>query len=198
MFKLLVLSFLWLSNLQAIAAPTSVNLMACPSNGSEYTCLVCNCYYESSGEPQEGRIAVSKVVLSRVAAAKASVANNARPDFPTTACGVIFQPSQFSWTPGNNTITAKPADRPAVEQVLRECRAAVTLAQTEGANGLIYFYNPRKVTPAWSRTAKSCGRIGDHVFLVPRGKTCPTKLGANAAPSARGTPTKARGQGTSR
>jgi N-acetylmuramoyl-L-alanine amidase len=190
MIRWLVISLLWFSEIQALAAAPP-EVLTCPSNGTAYNCQVCNCYHESSGEPQEGRIAVAKTVLSRVAAAQASISRNQRPDFPNSVCGVIFQPSQFSWTPGNNTISAKTAEQ---KTALRECRAAVNVAQTEGANGLIYFYNPRKVTPGWLRLTSSCGRVGDHVFLVPRGKKCPPKLGSNATPA----PQRPRGGGQTR
>lgn len=157
--------FLWFLSQSVMAAPDT---MTCNRNQSSFNCLVCNCYHETRGEPMEGKIAVAKTVLSR----------KESDEFPDTVCGVVYQPSQFSWTADsykNNISASKLEDKEA----LQDCREAIDLSINEGANGLIYFYNPRKVTPYWARRAKSCGRAGEHVFLVPRGGKCPTYLGAN-------------------
>lgn len=185
MKNLLTISLVLFSLLQT--STSQAEDISCNSRQNPYICLLCNCYFETRGEPQEGKIAVAKTVLSR----------KENPDYPDTVCGVVFQPSQFSWTKKSSLISA---DKPEEINDLNDCREAVHTANGEGPNGLIYFYNPRKVTPAWSRTARSCGRIGDHVFLVPRGKNCPARLGANprGTPSRNTSPRTRQGQGTSR
>lgn len=168
MKKILITLFMSFATQTAIA-----ETMSCTRNTSSYNCLVCNCYHETRGEPQIGKIAVAKTVLSRAQS----------DEFPNTVCGVIYQPSQFSWTADSykNDISVRdPEDR----QALQDCRRASDTAIDEGANGILYFYNPRKVTPAWSRRVTSCGRVGNHVFSVARGDTCPRQLGT-AAPSTR-------------
>lgn len=171
MKKLIICFTLWIGYQNAGAAPDT---MTCNRNQSSFNCLVCNCYHETRGEPMEGKIAVAKTVLSR----------KESEEFPDSVCGVVYQPAQFSWTADsyrNNISASKIEDKEA----LKDCRAAIDLSINEGPNGLIYFYNPRKVTPAWARRATSCGRAGEHVFLVPRGEKCPTSLGANHRSGAR-------------
>ncbi len=164
MNKILITLFLSLATQTAFA-----ETMSCKPNSSSYNCLVCNCYHETRGEPKVGMIAVAKTVLSRAQS----------DEFPDTVCGVVYQPSQFSWTADSysNNINAK---EPKDIQALQDCKAAADTAIDEGANGLLYFYNPRKVTPGWSRRVTSCGRAGNHVFSVSRGDTCPRHLGAAA------------------
>ncbi|WP_409479445.1 cell wall hydrolase [Pseudobdellovibrio sp. HCB154] len=165
MKKLFICFTLWIGYQATYAAPDTVT---CNRNQSTFNCMVCNCYHETRGEPMEGKIAVAKTVLSR----------KENDEFPDTVCGVVYQPAQFSWTADkykNNISASKPEDKSA----LQACRAAVDLSINEGPNGLIYFYNPRKVTPGWARRVTSCGRAGEHVFLVPRGEKCPKYLGAN-------------------
>lgn len=163
-------------------AAQAVETMTCGRNSSAFNCMVCNCYHETRGQPKEEKIAVAKTVLSR--------ANSDL--FPSdTACGIVYQPSQFSWT-GDD----EPNDISAVKSLdidaLHVCREAVDIAINEGPNGLLYFYNPRKVTPRWLRQTQSCGyaakcppnrpknhpECDNHVFLVQRGQTCPKKLGS--------------------
>ncbi|AZZ35990.1 hypothetical protein CIK05_04020 [Bdellovibrio sp. qaytius] len=142
--------------------------MSCNAKQSSFDCLVCNCYHETRGESQEGKIAVAKTVLSRTESKS----------FPNTVCKVVYQPWQFSWTRDrqSNNIKAKSF---IDNRSLKDCRAAVDKAINEGPNGLIFFYNPRSVSPAWAKRVKSCGKVGRHVFLVPRGEKCPKSLGSN-------------------
>lgn len=165
MIKILITLFLSFATQISFA-----ETMSCRPNSSSYNCLVCNCYHETRGEPKIGMIAVAKTVLSRAQSDQ----------FPDTVCRVVYQPSQFSWTADSysNNINAK--DLKDI-QALQACRDAADTAINEGANGLLYFYNPRKVTPGWSRRVTSCGRAGNHVFSVSRGDTCPRQLGAAAA-----------------
>lgn len=176
---------IFITLLLSLAAQSAFSqTMTCSPNSSSYDCLVCNCYHETRGENLEGKIAVAKTVLSRAQ-------SNA---FPDSVCRVVYQPSQFSWTfdsYGNNINAREPGDR----QALRDCRAASDTAIDEGANGLLYFYNPRKVTPSWARRMTSCGRVGNHVFSVPRGDTCPRQLGASPRPAA---PQRPSGGGSAR
>lgn len=160
--KLLILaSLFWSSNL--LAAET----VTCSIRQSSFDCLLCNCYHEARGESRDGKIAVLKTVLSRMEDRR----------FPSTACGVVFQRSQFSWTSKRspNISVSKPEDR----QSLNDCREAVNTALNEGPNGILYFYNEDAVTPAWLSVTSKCGKIDDHVFLVPRGASCPRSIGAN-------------------
>jgi len=181
MKKILVTLFLSFASQTAMA-----QTMSCKPSSSSYDCLVCNCYHETRGENLQGKIAVAKTVLSRAQS----------DEFPSSVCGVVYQPSQFSWTAdsyGNNINAKELADRRA----LQDCRNAADTAIDEGANGILYFYNPRKVTPGWSRRVTSCGRVGNHIFSVARGDTCPRQLGASSNPGTT-QQKKSSGQGTAR
>ena len=145
-------------------------VLTCRSTDSSYNCLVCNCFFETSSESLQGKVAVAKTVLSRVASK----------EFPNTVCGVVFQRSQFSWTNDSNP-NFFDARKPEDIKVLKDCRDASDTAMNEGANGLLYFYNPRKVTPAWASRMKKCGRVENHAFMVPNNKTCPRYLGGNSS-----------------
>lgn len=161
---LLILLF----NLFILSQSAQAEIMSCNARQSSYDCLVCNCYHESRGEPQEGKIAVAKTVLSRAQSRS----------YPNTLCKVVYQPWQFSWTRdrySNQISTRNSIDR----RSLQDCRNAANTAIDEGANGLIYFFNPRIASPAWARRVTSCGKVAHHVFLVPRGKTCPKNLGSS-------------------
>lgn len=163
MNKILIALLFLLVNHDAVA-----ETMSCHKNQSSYQCLVCNCYHESRGEPQEGKIAVAKTVLSRAIAR----------GYPDTVCKVVYQPWQFSWTNdriSNNINTRNSVDR----RSLQECRDAADKSINEGPNGLIFFYNPRIASPAWAKRVTSCGKVGRHIFMVPRGKRCPRHLGSD-------------------
>lgn len=67
----------------------SVNDMVSP-NPHESTCIALAVYYEARGESIRGQRAVASVIVNR---AKSGL-------FPTTACGVVFQPKQFSFIKG--------------------------------------------------------------------------------------------------
>lgn len=164
---LIALLLLFVSNNSAVA-----ETMSCNKHQSTYQCLVCNCYHESRGEPREGKIAVAKTVLSRAESRS----------YPDTACEVVYQPWQFSWTNdriSNNISTRNSTDRKS----LQDCREAADTAIDQGPNGLTFFYNPRVVTPAWARRVRACGKVGHHLFLVPRGAKCPKHLGDDGSES---------------
>ncbi|UOF02455.1 cell wall hydrolase [Bdellovibrio reynosensis] len=142
--------------------------ITCNARQSATTCLLCNCYHETRGESRDGMVAVAKVVLSR---ADSGV-------FPSSVCGVIYQPYQFSWTQDRirNNINATTVDD---KKALNECKGAITTANNEGANGVLYYYNPSIASPAWARQFNDCGPLGNHVFMTPKGTACPRKLGAS-------------------
>lgn len=169
MNKIFIALTIWLAGQSAFAES-----LACNRNTSSFTCLVCNCYHESRGEPLDGRIAVLKTVLTRK--------EDDVYTFPDTVCGVVYEDGQFSWTEDkySNNITTKNAED---VQSLRECRQAADIAIDEGANGIIFFNNPRTSDNAWKfkRGKTTCGRIGNHVFYVPNGQKCPKALGANGS-----------------
>lgn len=146
----------------------SAETLTCNARQNSTNCLLCNCYHESRGESYEGMVAVAKVVLSR---ADSGV-------FPSSVCGVVYQPAQFSWTQDRirNNISATNIDD---KESFNECKKAISTATNEGANGVLYYYNPSVARPAWARRFVNCGTVGNHVFLTPRGQSCPRRLGTS-------------------
>src|SRR3546814_3191432 len=53
----------------------------------ELKCLAGAVYFESKGETLAGQLAVARVVINRSQSG----------DFPDSICGVVYQPSQFSF-----------------------------------------------------------------------------------------------------
>lgn len=113
-------------------------------------CLVCTVFHESRGESEAGKVAVARVVLSRL-----------EKGFARSLCGVIFAPGQFSWTYGR-PITLPHAD------ALREVVEATNTALRLGGNGATHFHN-RGARVDWGR--RGCyvhSEIGSHRFYTCR------------------------------
>lgn len=124
------------------------------------TCMVCNVYYESRGESYAGKVAVARVVLTRV-----------RQGTDASVCRAIYRQSQFSWTLGGSRSLPRrnPRVRDArrdqnfvsLQDSVRAAREAIRL----GSNGLTHFHT-RRVNPRWARS-EQCRRhrtIGTHHF----------------------------------
>ena len=60
---------------------------AAETSGAEEDCLANAVYFEARGESLEGQLAVAEVVMNRAASGR----------YPATLCGVVRQPSQFSF-----------------------------------------------------------------------------------------------------
>lgn len=176
--------------------------VSCSSQQSTVSCLVCNCYHESRGESYEGQVAVSKTVLSR-----ALLKSNEFPktvcenvykkwqfswtndkikneiDLDDTELAKITKNENFiqDLIDKKSTFhkTKLEKHRLTETEAYLVCQNSVKISMQEGANGLIYFYDPRIVVPRWAKSQKACGRIGNHIFLVPPDKLCPASLGTN-------------------
>jgi len=116
----------------------------------ELRCLAGAIYFEARGESQEGQLAVGRVIINR--------ANSGR--FPSSYCGVVYQPSQFSFVRGRSM--------PAVREGSAAWRSAVAIAQIADAGrwkspaqGALFFHAAR-VSPGWHLTRLA--RVDNHVF----------------------------------
>ena len=127
-------------------------------------CLALNVYYEARNQPVEGQIAVTNVVMNRVA----------DPRFPNTPCEVVKQgvhskttgrpvrwKCQFTWYCDGKK--DKPHDLDAY-------RWAQIIAQHVGfgkagdiTSGSTH-YHAVSVNPDWNINKTKIGRIGDHIF----------------------------------
>lgn len=116
----------------------------------ELNCLAGAIYFEAKSETLAGQLAVGRVVVAR--------ANSGR--FPSSYCGVVFQPSQFSFV--------QRRAMPPIRKDSRDWADAVRIAliadkgmwksPTEGA----MFFHAAHVSPRWGKTRLA--RIDNHVF----------------------------------
>ena len=116
----------------------------------EEECLASAIYFEARSESLDGQLAVAQVILNRAQSGR----------FPASICGVVMQPSQFSFVRGNSI--------PSVAKGSRDWQEAVAIARIARtgewpslAPKALYFHAAR-VSPSW-RLAR-VGSIGNHVF----------------------------------
>lgn len=126
------------------AQPTAADL------SSEMRCLAGAIYFEARGESLEGQLAVGRVVVNRSKSGR----------FPASYCGVVYQPSQFSFVRGRSM--------PAVRTASQDWREAIAIAQiadqgswSSEAPDALYFHAAR-VSPSWRLTRLA--RVDNHVF----------------------------------
>jgi N-acetylmuramoyl-L-alanine amidase len=140
------------------AAPVSARSLASlvsaqPQSGDlprELNCLAGAIYFEAKSESLTGQLAVGRVVVARSKSGR----------FPNSYCGVVFQPSQFSFVRGGSM--------PGIDRRSRQWRNAVAIAQISHAGswrspaeGALYFHAAR-VSPGWRLTRVA--RVENHVF----------------------------------
>lgn len=134
---------------RSLSSLVASNLSASPAD-SEEDCLAVAVYFESKGESLAGQLAVAEVVLNRAASGR----------FPSTLCGVVKQPSQFSFVRGGQLPTV---NRDTIHW--REAVAIARIARQEmarsGVGDALYFH-ARRVSPRWSMTCVAA--IGNHIF----------------------------------
>jgi N-acetylmuramoyl-L-alanine amidase len=126
------------------AQPTGTDLTP------EMRCLAGAIYFEARGESLEGQLAVGRVVVNRSKSGR----------FPASYCGVVYQPSQFSFVHGGSM--------PAVRAGSQDWREAIAIAKIadEGTwssevNNALFFHAAR-VSPSWRLTRLA--RVDNHIF----------------------------------
>ena len=116
----------------------------------ELNCLAGAIYFEAKSESLTGQLAVGRVIVARSKSGR----------FPTSYCGVVYQPSQFSFVRGGGM--------PGIARTSRQWKNAVAIAQIAHTGtwrslveGALYFH-AAYVSPGWH--LKRVGRIENHVF----------------------------------
>lgn len=116
----------------------------------EQNCLAGAIYFEAKSESLEGQLAVGRVIVARSKSGR----------FPGSYCGVVFQPSQFSFVRGNSM--------PGINKSSRQWRNASALARIADAGtwrspveGALFFHASH-VSPGWR--LKRMARVDNHVF----------------------------------
>jgi spore germination cell wall hydrolase CwlJ-like protein len=116
----------------------------------EMRCLAGAIYFEARGEPLDGQLAVGRVIVNRAASGR----------YPATYCGVVYQPSQFSFVRGGHmpkVDSGSNAWRKA-KAVARIAHQGLWHSPTEGA----LSFHATHVKPRWRLTRVA--QLGSHVF----------------------------------
>ena len=121
---------------------------------SSLWCMSVNVYHEARGEARAEQIAVSQVVLNRVA----------DPRWPDTPCKVITQNQQFSWNWDGRS------DQIHDLGTFRENIYAALLVYTgrtdDVAKGATHYYAHDIIgPPSWSKTMTVTSKLGGHTYL---------------------------------
>lgn len=116
----------------------------------ELECLAGAIFFEAKSETLAGQLAVGRVVIARSQSGR----------FPASYCGVVYQPSQFSFIRGRQM--------PSINRSSRDWQDAVKIAviadkgtwksPVEGA----MFFHAAHVSPRWGKTRMA--RIDGHIF----------------------------------
>lgn len=101
---------------------------------------------EARGEPYDGQVAVGAVILNRIA----------RPSFPNTLAGVVYEPGAFT------CMVDGQIDQPIASSAYQAARDALNGADPSG--GAIYYFNPVTATSAWIWSRPLLTVIGKHRF----------------------------------
>ncbi len=134
---------------QSLSSLVALN-MGTEAADRQEECLAGAVYFEAKGEPLDGQLAVAKVIMNRARSGR----------FPASVCGVVFQPSQFSFVRGNGF--------PPIARESRNWRQAVAIAKIAGndmwdssVDNALYFH-ARRVSPGWR--LNRIATIGNHIF----------------------------------
>ena len=116
----------------------------------ELECLAVGVYYESTGEPLIGQLAVGEVIANRAKSGR----------FASTYCGVLFQRGQFSFIRGKKL--------PSPPRASAQWKTAVAIAKIvdqdlkDSAANKALFFHAKRVRPGWK--LKRVASIGNHIF----------------------------------
>ncbi len=116
----------------------------------ELECLAGAIFFEAKSESLAGQLAVGRVVIARSQSGR----------FPASYCGVVYQPSQFSFIRGRSM--------PAINRASRDWQEAVKIAviadqgtwksPVEGA----MFFHATHVSPRWGKVRMA--KVDGHIF----------------------------------
>ena len=120
----------------------------------EANCIAVAVYHEARGESLEGQLAVAQVIMNRAASGK----------YPTSWCGVVKQPWQFSF------VNPRSGYMPSVDQTSAAWRNALGVTRLAVANAIesvprdCLWYHADYVAPSWGRNLTRVEQIGAHIF----------------------------------
>lgn len=120
------------------------------SLSDELECLAGAVYFEAKSETLAGQLAVGRVIVARASSGR----------FPSSYCGVVYQPSQFSFVRGRS-MPAINRDSHAWQTAVRIARIADEGLWKSPVEGAMFFHAAR-VSPRWDKTRMA--RVDSHIF----------------------------------
>jgi N-acetylmuramoyl-L-alanine amidase len=117
-------------------------------------CIAVAVYHEARGETLEGQLAVAKVIMNRAASGK----------YPSSWCGTVKQPWQFSF------VNPHTGQYPAVDEHSASWHKALGVTRLAVANAVqslpsdCLWYHADYVAPSWGRRLNRVSKIGAHIF----------------------------------
>lgn len=143
----------------ALLAATAMFALAIPQETTataaleEKRCLALNIYFEARGASQVDKEAVGHVTVNR---AKSRY-------FASTICGVVYQRGQFGWTTDRNSnVPREPQAWESAQQLAEEILSGDV---ADPSNNATYFYDHRRVRPAWANRFEVTLRTRGHTYL---------------------------------
>lgn len=118
----------------------------------EANCIATAVYFEARGEALEGQLAVARVIMNRAASGQ----------YPTSWCGVVTQPAQFSFVHRGHMPTPKLAS-----DAWRKAQGITRLAMANVIPSLtndVLWYHADYVDPSWGHRLSFAQKIGQHIF----------------------------------
>jgi N-acetylmuramoyl-L-alanine amidase len=117
-------------------------------------CIAVAVYHEARGESLEGQLAVARVIMNRAASGK----------YPSSWCGTVKQPWQFSFVnPRTGVYPAVNENSAAWSKALGITRLAIANAVPTLSNDVLW-YHADYVAPSWGRRLARAQKIGTHIF----------------------------------
>jgi N-acetylmuramoyl-L-alanine amidase len=117
----------------------------------ELECLAGAIYFEARNESLAGQLAVGRVIVARTKSGR----------FPTSYCGVVYQPSQFSFV-RSQKMPVVAAESPTWRKAVAMARIAHAGQIKSAAEGALYFH-AKRVRPNWANHTK-LAQIENHIF----------------------------------
>ena len=145
-----------------IVTPIPINLTVSKPvfDADDVECLAMNIYHESRGKKVLESYAVSFVVLNRMK----------HPRYPNTACDIIYQYKQFSWTSkrDNAPDLSNFIERTAWKRSHDLAESFVSLVEQKKlidiTDGSLY-YHATNIRPYWVDVMVVTVTYGEHTFL---------------------------------
>jgi spore germination cell wall hydrolase CwlJ-like protein len=119
---------------------------------SQQDCLVKAIYFEARSESLEGQLAVAEVILNRAVSGV----------YPSSICGVVTQPAQFSFI-RNGRFPTPNKDSQAWRTAVAIADIALK-AQADLVPANVLWYHATYVSPSWGRRLTRVVQIGTHIF----------------------------------